>query len=439
MPQERELYAEHLEIVLARADAALAATGMDHLVIGSGPEPLQFLDDLHYPFKVNPYFKHWVPLTEVPYSWIAYRPGQRPRLIYFRPRDFWHLPPPAPAGVWVEHFDLHVITAAEQAAELLPPPGPRTAVVDPGSGLSGYAPHWPAELLARLDYDRGRKTAWELELMRQASLRAARAHLAAEQAFRAGASEFEIHQAYLRAAGHAEHQTPYGNIIALNQHGAVLHYMHFDHTPPLQHLSLLIDAGAQVHGYAADVTRTHAARPGFFWDLIAAVEQAQQRLCQQVRPGVAFPELHQAAQVEIGKILIEAGLVRCSVEAAVEGGITRAFFPHGLGHFLGAQVHDVGGRQAGPTGGEIPRPPRDPFLRCTRVLEPDQVVTIEPGIYFIEALLEELAAGPHAGDVAWSEVDALKHYGGIRIEDDVRVTTAEPENLTRQAFAALAA
>jgi Xaa-Pro dipeptidase len=75
-------------------------------------------------------------------------------------------------------------------------------------------------------------------------------------------------------------------------------------------------------------------------------------------------------------------------------------------------------------------------LRLTRTLEPGMVVTIEPGIYFIEMLLEELRAGPHAGAVDWARVDAFRPYGGIRIEDDVVCTEGEPENLTREGFAA---
>jgi Xaa-Pro dipeptidase len=106
---------------------------------------------------------------------------------------------------------------------------------------------------------------------------------------------------------------------------------------------------------------------------------------------------------------------------------------------LGLQVHDVGGFMAGPAGGTIPRPEGHPFLRATRVLEEGFVVTIEPGLYFIDALLAELKAGPNGKFVDWARVDALRKFGGIRIEDNVVAKSAGPENMTRDAFVEAAA
>jgi len=126
-----------------------------------------------------------------------------------------------------------------------------------------------------------------------------------------------------------------------------------------------------------------------------------------------------------------------SAESAVESGVASAFFPHGLGHYIGLQVHDVAGFQGDESGGWIERPAGHPYLRLTRTIEAGQVMTIEPGIYFIDMLLAELKNKPASSDVNWSKVDSFRKYGGIRIEDDVVCTAAEPENLTRDAFAAL--
>ena len=129
-----------------------------------------------------------------------------------------------------------------------------------------------------------------------------------------------------------------------------------------------------------------------------------------------------------------------SPEAMLAGGVTHKFFPHGIGHYLGLQVHDVGGYFKDDRGTLEPKPGGHKYLRLTRELIGDEVITIEPGLYFIDMLLDELAHSEHAGLVAWSEIDALKHYGGIRIEDDVRVRKVDatydlgPENLTRDAF-----
>jgi Xaa-Pro dipeptidase len=287
-----------------------------------------------------------------------------------------------------------------------------------------------------LHWHRSYKTPYELELMRQASRIATRAHRAAEQAFRAGGSELDIHQAYLKTAGAIDAELPYASIVCLNEHGAVLHYTHFDRKPPAQSRSFLIDAGAASAGYASDITRTYAA-PGAneFQALIDSMDKAQQGFVAKVRAGQSYPELHIHAHHVVGEVLREHGIVRMSAESAVEKGVTSTFFPHGLGHPIGLQVHDVAGFQQNERGGNIPRPAGHPYLRMTRVLEPGMVVTIEPGLYFIDMLLDELRASPEAAHVDWAKVDALRPYGGIRIEDDVVCTESAPENLTRDAFA----
>jgi Xaa-Pro dipeptidase len=111
--------------------------------------------------------------------------------------------------------------------------------------------------------------------------------------------------------------------------------------------------------------------------------------------------------------------------------------PHGLGHLLGLQVHDVGGLHAAAESAAVPRPEGHPALRLTRKLEAGMVVTVEPGLYFIDSLLEQLQGGPYSAHVDWSLVRELRCCGGIRIEDNVAVTAGGGENLTRAAFAAL--
>ena len=91
------LYPAHLETIKERADLALAKAGFDHLLIASGIEKMRFLDDMPYPFKTNPQFKQWLPLTRNPNCWIAYTPGSKPVLAYYQPDDYWHVPPSAPA------------------------------------------------------------------------------------------------------------------------------------------------------------------------------------------------------------------------------------------------------------------------------------------------------------------------------------------------------
>jgi len=439
-PDLHALYAEHLATLKARADAALALAGRDHLVIASGTPRYQFLDDRPYPFAVSPWFKHWVPVTKAPGSWLAYTPGKKPKLIYLQPHDYWHVVPEAPAGYWVEHFDITIIREAGEAAQHLPKDVARSAIVgEDNAAVGAYTQDNAGAVLDYLHYHRTYKTPYELAMMRVASKIGARAHRAAESAFRAGESEFGIHMAYLAAARQTDNELPYSNIIALNEHGAVLHYTELQHAPPARAQSFLIDAGASFHGYASDITRTYASvDAGEFDTLIDAVDDAQRAFCAKVRAGQSYPDLHVHAHHVLAGILREQGFIRMSAESAVESGVSSTFFPHGLGHGIGLQVHEVAGFQQSESGGTIPKPAGHPYLRLTRKLEPGMVTTIEPGIYFIDMLLAELKQKPVAKDVNWEKVDAFRKYGGIRIEDDVVCTDGDPENLTRDAFAATA-
>ena len=134
-------------------------------------------------------------------------------------------------------------------------------------------------------------------------------------------------------------------------------------------------------------------------------------------------------------MLRDLNVVKMTPEAMLETGVSSIFFPHGLGHPIGLQVHDVAGFMESDAGGTLAKPDGHPFLRMTRTLEPGMVVTIEPGLYFIDLLLAKLKAGPHADAVGWGVVEHLRRFGGVRIEDDVHCTDGEPENLTRDAFA----
>ncbi|GIX35969.1 MAG: Xaa-Pro dipeptidase [Lysobacteraceae bacterium] len=433
-----ELYRDHLATLQQRCEAALARSNHDHLLIAAGVEKYQFLDDRPYPFAANPHFKAWLPLDRHPGCWLRITPGARPRLAYLQPDDYWHLPPSAPEGDWVEHFDIEVIRNPEEARCLLPARGRVAVIGEPDAALEGMVPDNPRVLLDHLHYHRAFKTPYEIACMRGAALRAVRGHRAAEAAFRQGASEHAIHLAYLAASGQVEHDLPYGSIVALNEHAAVLHYQHQRVEPPPQRRSFLIDAGASHAGYAADITRTHAAQEGAFADLVRAVDEVEQALCAQVREGVDYVAIHLDAHRRLGAVLQEAGLVRMSPESQLETGLSAAFFPHGVGHLIGLQVHDIGGLQVDEEGRVRERPAGHPFLRLTRTLAAGMAVTIEPGIYFIPSLLRGLRQGAHAAAVDWDRVEALLPYGGIRIEDDVVCTAGDPLNLTREAFAAVA-
>jgi Xaa-Pro dipeptidase len=436
-----DLYADHVATLQQRATVALERGGFDHLVVPSGTLHYQLFDDRDYPYAVNPQFKAWLPLTDAPGSWLVFTPGMKPKLVFLQPRDYWHVVPAAPSGYWVEHFDIVVIREPEEAKRYLPGNAARCAILGEAQSALGkygaYAPNNPDAVVSWLEYHRAFKTPYEIAMMREATRIGVRAHRTAERLFRAGSSEFGIHLAYCQAAGQDANDLPYTNIIALNEHAAVLHYMRRDRVPPKPARSFLIDAGASFGGYACDITRTYSAQQDEFQSLIDAMDAAQQKMCAQVRAGFDYRQLHLDAHLAIATILKDFGIINVAPEVAVETGVSSAFFPHGVGHGIGLQVHEVGGFMASDAGGSIPKPEGHPYLRLTRVLEQGMVVTIEPGLYFIDMLLDELKDRGLGPSVDWDRVAQFKPYGGIRIEDDVVCTEGDPENLTRDGFAAV--
>lgn len=437
------LYREHIATLRSRTDAILAESGYDSLVIFAGSPKRQFLDDMDYPFKANPHFKAWLPLIEHPHCWLVVRRGALPEVIYYQPVDYWHKVAGDPDGDWVEHTVVRLIRKPDDAKTYLRNLG-KAAFIGEWDGRFGEwlpgAEQNPELLLSRLHWARAVKTPYEQECVRLANERAVRGHIAAKNSFFAGGSTLDIHLDYLRAVGHMEHELPYGNIIALNENGAVLHY----HECTAQRFaekdlhSFLIDAGAQVFGYAADITRTYSYRDDEFRALINAMDAMQVELISTIRPGQVYTELHVDAHLRIAKILRDFDIVRMEPEACVESNVSNTFFAHGLGHFLGLQVHDVGGHQGTPDGAKNPPPAQHPFLRLTRRLEAGHIFTIEPGLYFIPTLLNELRKGPHAKAVNWEKVEAFLPFGGIRIEDNILVRQDGVENFTREAFRSFA-
>jgi len=431
-------FSTHIQGVCARTAQALDACGYNGLLVYAGSPPEVFEDDRTYPFEVNAPFKVWVPLADAPGSFVWFEPGRAPRLIIERHEDYWYKPTELPQGYWVPHFDVQTAADRSAARALLPADLSRAAYIgDAFAELTtwGIGAVNPRPLTRRLDYARAVKSAYEIDCLREANRLGALGHRAAAAAFAAGASEFEIELAFLGACGLREHELPYNPIIALNAGAAVLHYQLLEKRAPSQRLSLLIDAGAEFAGYASDITRTYAHRNGEFAALVTRMDEMQQTLCAGVRAGVDWRDVHLTAHRLTAEVLREADLIRCNADEAVASGVTSVFLPHGIGHLLGLEVHDVGGLMQGPDGGEIPRPQGHSYLRLTRVLEPGFVVTMEPGIYFIGQLLASARADGRGRWLNWPRIEALSPFGGIRIEDDLAITREGCENLTREAFA----
>lgn len=436
------LFGDHLERVSEQWQSSLAFAGYDAAIITAGEPINYFLDDQAPPQKINPHFLQWCPEPSALGSVLLIRPGQTPQLYFLRPDDYWHQPPEIP--VWAQSFEVHsfsdrgpLLEAARQAAlqtgnhiALIGQAGRDALAEIPADDVN------PDALLDHLHFARALKTAFELEAMRQATVRAVRGHLAARDAFHNGASEFTINLAYLSACGQLPAELPYQNIVALNEHAGVLHYQHYQTTSPAARHSFLIDAGGSQHGYASDITRTYSAQAGLFAELIERMDEAQSALIETMAAGTPYLDLHIDMHRRLAGILTETQIATCSADEAFASGLTETFLPHGLGHLIGLQTHDVGGQQIGPEGGMAPPPENYSALRLTRTLDDRMPVTIEPGLYFIPQLLETAFAGPNRRHLNETLIESLLPCGGIRIEDNVYLDEGRLINMTREAFAA---
>jgi Xaa-Pro dipeptidase len=429
-----QLYQTHIAELQQRSHTVLAREDIEGLVIHSGQEIKVFLDDYSYPFKVNPHFKHWLPLLDVPNCWLIISGDDKPTLIYYQPVDFWHKVVELEKSFWNEFFDIKVLAKATDVEKHLPYDKKGFAYigchVEVAKAL-GFELINPESTLNYFHYHRAYKTAYELECMRQSNALAGKGHKAAKAAFLDGSSEFDIQQAYLKAVHHTANETPYGNIVALNTNASILHYTALDRDVPQAHRSFLIDAGANFHGYASDITRTYSFKRDHFAELIARMDQLMLNAVSKLKPGLSYVDLHIATYRDIGNVLIDFGLINVDIDTAVESGIISTFFPHGLGHHLGLQTHDVGGFMGDERGTHINTPEKHPFLRTSRIVEANQVFTIEPGLYFIDSLLAGVKQSKNADMINWANIGKFRPFGGIRIEDNVIVHQSHNENMTR--------
>jgi Xaa-Pro dipeptidase len=437
--QLAELYKKHIASLKSHYETTLEALNglaLEGVLIHSGSEDYYFADDNHISFRSVPHFTHWLPL-EGHDHFLLFQPGKPLKLFRYIPKDFWYETPKDCQNHYQHQFEIIEVNKVSQISSYLPSLS-KTAYIGNNPKL---AKEWgvpedliqPKKLMTRLDFARAKKTDYEVECMRLANKRAALGHKAAQASFQAGLSERHIHRDYLNAIEATDLETPYTNIVALNEKAAVLHYQQKRGNESAPGNLLLIDAGAKTFGYCSDITRTYL-RDGtnpVFQELLNKMERLQQTLVAKVTVGLSYIELHRQTHQGIAEILSDLGLIKLKASEIFERQFTHPFFPHGLGHLLGIQVHDVSGHMADEEGNPAPPPSEYPFLRFTRSIEKGHVFTIEPGFYFIPMLLEPYRNGSDQALFDWQTIDRLTNLGGIRIEDNIYVKDEGSENLTR--------
>jgi Xaa-Pro aminopeptidase len=270
----------------------------------------------------------------------------------------------------------------------------------------------------------------ELVTLRRAAQAAAAGYARAAAVIAPGVTEravqIELEAEFFR---HGAQRTGYGTIVGTGPNAAVLHFEPTDRAARAGEF-VLIDAGPELDRYVIDVTRTYVAgRPSAFQrDLYQVVLAAQQRAVERCVAGAEWREVHLRCAVELTAGLVSLGLMRGAAESLVEQEAHLLFFPHGLGHLVGLGVRDASGNLPGRA-----KDPR-PSLRTLRVdlpLAPGYLVTVEPGLYFIPAILRDPRRREKFRDaVAWHKVEPHLALGGVRIEDNVLVTDGAPEVLT---------
>jgi len=282
------------------------------------------------------------------------------------------------------------------------------------------------------------KTQAELDVMRYVIKKSCEAHNLVMKSVKPGMYEYQLeslfrHYVYDKAG--CRH-TSYTCICGSGANSATLHYGHAG-APNSKRLNsgeiLMFDMGGEYHCYGADISRSFPVS-GKFSDsppaLSLTVLAAQEAVMSTMKAGVSWHEMHRLADKVICKELLRYGYLQGDVDEMMKHFIASLFFPHGLGHLLGIDTHDVGGY---PADGSIVRSsePGLKSLRLGKPLEENMVVTVEPGVYFIEPVLEQAINSEKRKFLNVEKIRSMYGFGGVRIEDDVIVLKDGIENMSR--------
>eukprot|EP00035_Acanthoeca_spectabilis_P022271 m.442883 g.442883 ORF g.442883 m.442883 type:complete len:535 (-) comp18873_c0_seq1:65-1669(-) len=281
------------------------------------------------------------------------------------------------------------------------------------------------------------KTEAEIELMRHVNIVSSEAHLAVMQHCHPGLKEYQLeslfrHWCYYHGGARF---MAYTCICGTGPNCSALHYGHAgapNDRAILDGDTCLFDMGGEYHCYASDITNSFPANGTFTDDqkmVYEAVLAANLAVMASIKPGVSWVDMHELAYLKILEKLKESGLVVGDIDSMMKANLGSVFMPHGLGHFMGKDTHDV--------GGYMPHRPQRPTefgykgLRTATVLQAGMCITVEPGCYFIEHLLEKALANPEqAKFIDQTVLERFRSFGGVRLEDDVVVTADGVENLS---------
>ncbi|MEK7469648.1 MAG: M24 family metallopeptidase [Planctomycetota bacterium] len=404
----------------ARAESAFAGSGVTVLIGAGSPIGKPGGLDQTYEFLPHPHY-YWLTGERRSGSVLAWEPGAGwthfVRAVTAEER-LWEGDPEAPAGE-----DVAKLTEWLRRRKV-------AALGSPIKDVTGDETSSTA-LREALDAARRPKDAAELAILARAVTATAAGYAKASEVLRPGITErelkIEIEAAMFRAGAET---TGYGTIVGSGPNAAVLHFEPGSRRVGADDV-VLIDAGGAIAGYTADVTRTYPASGRFtpeqqdIRDVVAAAHAEGIRRC---RVGTEWHDVHRAAAEVIAAGLRDAGILRGNPANLADSGAVALFLPHGIGHMVGLGVRDVGGRAPGREEGRFCCGAR---VRVDMPLEAGFLMTIEPGIYFVPAILDSAEKREKFRDaVDWSALARWRQVGGVRIEDNVLVTAGEPLVIT---------
>lgn len=412
----------------ARRERIARALGLTHevLLIGAGhPIPKPEISDALLPFFAHQEYYYLTGHAEAIGGILAYDPRDGV--------DGWTSFVPEVTEldrVWEGREQLPGDLLAKFPAWLAARRG--RPVVMLGAAINGLADEErTAEVREKYKHARRPKEPAEIELLQRGAAATAAGYAAIQPLLKPGVSErtlqIELETEYFR---HGAQTTGYDSIVGIGARSAVFHGSPSPHRVAGDGDFILIDSGAQIDRYVTDVTRTYVAGTvsAFQRDLYQAVLEAQVRAIARCRPGAEWKALHFAAAVDMLAGLVAMGVLRGDPQSLVEQDVHTLFYPHGLGHLVGLGVRDASGLEPGR------RQDDRPSLRSLRmdlILRAGYVATVEPGLYFIPAILDDRPRREKYRTVInWDLVDRHKHLGGVRIEDNILVTATDPVNLT---------
>lgn len=282
------------------------------------------------------------------------------------------------------------------------------------------------------------KSKEEIDVLRYVARISSEAHVHCMQAIKPGMREYQLESLfkhYCYYYGGCRHMS-YTCICGSGINSATLHYGHAG-APNDKQIEdgdmCLFDMGGEYHCYGSDITCSYPANGKFTKeqvDIYEAVLNAVKAVESKLKPGISWTDMHIEAERAFLCVLKDRGYIKGEIEEMMKIRLGALFMPHGLGHFIGLDTHDVGGyNEDCPPRSELPGLKS---LRTARIMKEGMVLTVEPGVYFIKALLEPALSNEKQSQFLVKEkIESLMGFGGVRLEDDIVITADGIENFTR--------